>query len=338
MNKIAKNLLILVLAIGSAGAMQRENGQATGNGSNNAELLEKSPKKAKSNDDNDVERRLIQAIRNIDLETLHTILQLPEVESLNSDDKSKLFYFVRDRLKEVKQIAAAAGKLRENVTDHALIQKLSYEGELKKLKTIEELLRVFICFENLQFPQVLFSAPRDRLSISLDLPLEALIMAEKEQIRACCYHLTRYNIARALVDKKREGIKVDLVTNRNQGENNPVLHSLKHIVENGISVCAPHSIPYEMNHHKFFIFSNNILNKKLVWTGSYNPTGYANNNAWDDVTISDDGRTNQQYINRFNEVKLSSKPIMIQDLNGISSRPSEYSLKSNNVPQELWNK
>jgi len=160
-------------------------------------------------------------------------------------------------------------------------------------------------------------------------------MAEQEQISSCCFHLTLYNLATALVDKKTEGVDIELVTDQSQG-NNPSLQALKLLVANGVSVSSPRNKPFEINHHKFFIFKNNVLNKPLVWMGSYNPTGNSNENSWDDAMILDDADVIQDYLQRFNEVKTASKLITIQELNAIKSIPTEYSLRNNNVPKELW--
>ncbi len=52
-------------------------------------------------------------------------------------------------------------------------------------------------------------------------------------------------------------------------------------------------------HHKFVLFEKNILDKSLLWTGSFNFTKSANSKNQENVLIVDDAYLIQLYSNHF---------------------------------------
>ena len=285
----------------------------------------------------DIHDTILLGIHNIDVVAMGALLLSDTCKLLSPDQKSKLYELASHNAAIIREISQQGSLLTAHATDMQVRQRFSHQEDLVAIKKIEGQLNVFRYLKTLRFPQALFSAKpyHNGPRISLDHALEALIMAEEEHISSCCFHLSLFNIARALVNKKIEGVQIELVTNQTQGMN-PSLHALKHMASNGVLLFSTRNSTWEMNHHKFFVFKRNVLDKPLVWMGSYNPTGTSNDNAWDDVVILDDNEIIQSYLHRFAEIKSASKAITYQELQSTPSNPCDLVLKYNNVPRELW--
>lgn len=338
---LLKTLFLATAFSISSHAMDKpNNGQPVRKEIEGLESAQNPAKKAKS--DSDLQKELIiknvhQGIYNLDLTAINSLLVSDSYKTLNQNEKSNLREIALQYFYQVNEFAQKGIELAANATDPDIKQRFDHQEEISAIKKICRILNVFLHLKNLRFPQALFS-PKPYPNgpcMSLDKALDSLIMAEQQQISSCCFHLTLYNIAKVLVDKKKEGITIEIVTNQKQSDSNPILQPLQHLVANEVLVSSPRNNSYETNHHKFFIFKNNVLNKSLVWMGSYNPTGHSNANSWDDAMIIDDTEVIQDYIGRFNQLKSASKPITLQELQNIQSNPSEWALTQNNVPKEL---
>ncbi|MDX1923798.1 MAG: hypothetical protein SFT91_00955, partial [Rickettsiaceae bacterium] len=70
-----------------------------------------------------------------------------------------------------------------------------------RASNIDRLLYFCVCLKGLKFPKVLFTPVpyRDLVSPTLAQALGALILNESHSVSVCCYHLTLFNIAEALV-------------------------------------------------------------------------------------------------------------------------------------------
>ena len=177
----------------------------------------------------------------------------------------------------------------------------SLQTQQPHIKKIIELLDAFIVLPTIRFPLALFTPrPYDRLKDKrpdLDETLNALIANEKEKIYVCSYHMNLPSVTDALIHINSTGIPVDVITDKKN------VRALNALTNNGITVRAPRNDDGEEMHHKFFIFKNNILNKSLLWTGSYNSTPHGNKRSWDDAIIIEDPDIIAEYIKRFEEVK-----------------------------------
>lgn len=281
---------------------------------------------------------------NLDVAGVRAQLAQLEASYLISQEKEPLLDKASNRELLLSTMARAGLKLTEDATNAQIIQKFSFEADLEQATQIKNLLKAFQLLKGFRFPQALFTQQpyNGNPAQSLDMVLEALIENEQEQVQVCCYHLTLHNIAEALVNQMNKGVAIEVVTNQKQGDIRPdkptkaVLHTLKHLVKNGIAVVAPKNNGYEDNHHKFFIFTSNVTNKALIWNGSYNPTGHANKNSWDDVTIIDDAGVVQSFCDRFDQIKAASSPITAMELDNTWNEPARWSLENNNVPRDLW--
>jgi hypothetical protein len=273
---------------------------------------------------------------NFDVTGVRAQLACSEVEKLSDKERDSLCAEATKRSELISTMCRAAQEITQYTTNEIALDKFTFREYLKQAKQIEHLLHAVKLIKKFKFPQVHFT-PRPYSNDprpSLDSILETLIMNEQKGISVCCFHITLYNIAERLVDQKNEGVQIELVTNQTQGDTAP-LQGLKHMIDNGISLMTPRNRSYEMNHHKFFIFTSNVLSKPLVCYGSYNPTGCSNVNSWDDITILDDAGVIQDFRNRFEEIKAASQPIIQEALANARTNPSSWSLSNNNVPDEL---
>ena len=275
-------------------------------------------------------------IGNFDVTGVRIQLACNEVEKLTDKERESLVAEAVQRSELISTMCRAAQKITMNTTNDIVLQKFNLSEFSKPAKRIEHLLHAVKLMKKFKFPQVHFTPrpynndPRP----SLDSILETLIMNEQKGISVSCFHITLFNIAQRLVDQKNEGVHIEVVTNQTQGDTAP-LQGLKHVVDNGIALMAPRNRSYEMNHHKFFVFTSNVLAKPLVCFGSYNPTGCSNVNSWDDMNIVDDADFIQQYRGRFEELKAASQPITQDDLASARTNPSHWSLSNNKVPDDL---
>ena len=168
-------------------------------------------------------------------------------------------------------------------------------------------LSAFRFFPQFTFPSLFFSpTPYKRLSDKrpyLKEILTMLIENEQEKIYVCCYHITLASIGEALLEQKKKGIPIEIITNHSQGNTQDSWFTLTTLKNNGIPVLFPRNDEYEQMHHKFFIFKKNIFNKSLIMIGSYNPTRHSDMHSWDDIIVLDDQNIINQYIERFEEIR-----------------------------------
>jgi phosphatidylserine/phosphatidylglycerophosphate/cardiolipin synthase-like enzyme len=203
---------------------------------------------------------------------------------------------------------------RKELYDKAIEKKrkmLQDNSPSSNINEIIALLGIFWALPTPQFPYVFVSpAPYERLTdirIDLDKIIEGLILNEKEKIYVCCFHITLTNIGTALLNQSNEGVKIDVITNQEQGKDPNSKWVITNLKDNNISIRMPKTDPLEQMHHKFFIFQKNIYNKRLLLIGSYNPTNYGKTHSWDDILILDDQKIIDQYVSRFEEIKQRSQ-------------------------------
>jgi len=125
------------------------------------------------------------------------------------------------------------------------------------------------------FPQVLFS-PHDEVRKALVY----LIDHEKKSVRMAAYTVTEPKVAQALCAAKKRGVAISLVVDRSCLD--MTSNKIKILRKTGVDVAIFDGKTHEdgaLMHNKFFLFEENIKNKKLVWTGSTNTTksGYERN-------------------------------------------------------------
>ena len=125
------------------------------------------------------------------------------------------------------------------------------------------------------FPQVLFS-PHDDVRKAL----VHLIDNEKKSIKIAAYAMTEPQVAKALSAAAKRGVTIGLIVDRSCLDMSS--NKIKVLRKAGIQVAVFDGKTREdgaLMHNKFYLFEENIKNKRLIWTGSANTTksGYERN-------------------------------------------------------------
>lgn len=163
-----------------------------------------------------------------------------------------------------------------------------------------------------------------------------LLNHEKSGIDMAFYRFTLLDVAKQIIERKRTtGIAVDLVVDT--GFNTDFCDALKLFDENGIPVSKPSqryytSGGYETMHHKFAIFKKNLYDNEVLWTGSFNMTGAANENNWENVTLILEPETIRAFKEQFGLLKAYCVRIKNSDLiyNGLKPK-SAFAKRINGI-------
>ncbi len=238
-------------------------------------------------------KKIEDSIYAADPVAIEQLLSQPQAHLLNPKEKYELNALIKD------------------VKEALLMNPVTGAADLKRIAAIENYLFAYEGIPQFKFPQVFFSAdPYNRPADTrpdLSLIIAGLIKNEKEKIYVCCFHFTLGSLGEALVEQKDKGVSVEIITNQSQGSKPQDKFIITKLQESGIPVLSPQNDKFEQMHHKFFIFQKNLLDKRLLVIGSYNPTKHGNTNSWDDIMILDDPVIIDQYLARFEEVKSRSK-------------------------------
>ena len=148
------------------------------------------------------------------------------------------------------------------------------------------------------FPQVLFS-PHDEVCKTL----VHLIDNEKKSIKIAAYAVTEPTVANALGAAAKRGVTIELVLDRSCLD--MPSNKVKTLRKAGASVAIFDGKTREdgaLMHNKFYLFEENLKNKKLLWTGSANTTksGYTRNH--ENVMIMEDQKLFGRYDKEFKKL------------------------------------
>ena len=193
-----------------------------------------------------------------------------------------------------------------------------------------------------RFPQVHFSPGIKEVLIEL-------IRKEQKRMRGAWYRFTLYEPAQAIVKRiKKKGVLVSLILDQGQfGNNTPkypgdFCEGLKIVVEAGGKVYKKTEMRNEENegnfeimHHKFMIFDENVGGKKLLWTGSFNATGQADLKNCENVVILDDERAIARFESEYAElVKLSRLLTAAGCTSRKTGEVAEVARRMNGIPSQ----
>lgn len=146
------------------------------------------------------------------------------------------------------------------------------------------------------FKHALFSPEDDVQKILLEL-----IGQEKDYILVAVFSFTDGAIAQALIDAKKRGVTVEVITDISCMRDK--FSKIGFLKEQGVKVFVYNpknlSILNNIMHHKFVLFGNNIENKPLLWTGSFNFTKSANVNNQENILILDELPLIERYRKQF---------------------------------------
>ncbi len=174
--------------------------------------------------------------------------------------------------------------------DLALVEKM------KRLATSYQLLGGF------SFPHVYFTFP-GKIGVKLIDILETLIENEQTKIQGACYLFTHPKIIEAIKRKVKQGVVIEIIIDTTQ----TIINKLKDL-PTGMAIYRPSaSIEGSIMHHKFIVFTKTVLDKNLLWRGSFNITHAANTKHYEDVTIVDNPDIIGQFQEQYNFIKSKSK-------------------------------
>jgi phosphatidylserine/phosphatidylglycerophosphate/cardiolipin synthase-like enzyme len=148
---------------------------------------------------------------------------------------------------------------------------------------------------------VLFS-PDDKVHTVL----EYLIAQEKQSIRLAIFAFTDKKIAQALIDARKRGVHVEIITDTSSvyGKYNKL--SVLHDGNITIHIYNPEKAKTAVQglmHNKFFLFKDNILGKSLLWTGSFNVTVAASKANRENVLVSEEILYLEKFTQEFDRLK-----------------------------------
>lgn len=154
--------------------------------------------------------------------------------------------------------------------------------------------------------QVFFAPDDDVRQALLDL-----IAHEKVSIRVAAYALTDKIIAQALLDAYKTGVKVEVVADQSslKGMTNRVAWLHNHGIPVHVYVgIAPISGMSNIMHNKFMIFGQNVGDKSVLVTGSYNYTNSAQKHNQENVIVLNDAQVIERYAQQFLVLKQRCVP------------------------------
>lgn len=137
-----------------------------------------------------------------------------------------------------------------------------------------------------------------------------LIEHETRSIKMAIFMLTTKAITDALCTAHARGVKVAIITdNMCVRERWSKIHQL---TKAGLAVyeytpAATQSRANDLMHHKFVIFSHNVDNKALVWTGSFNFTQSAQVRNQENAIVLNDSEVVEKFTKQFKRLKKRSK-------------------------------
>ena len=154
---------------------------------------------------------------------------------------------------------------------------------------------------------------------SIKKVLIGLIHAEQEHIYVAIFSLTDIEIVQALIQAHHRGVAVEIVADTSclkySGSKIVKLH------EAGINVRNfPTEDSKALMHNKFVVFTKNLNNQPILWTGSFNFTYSASRFNQENVLILQDADLAQDYINHFRIVQARAFPFNPKFVNSKSRR------------------
>lgn len=137
----------------------------------------------------------------------------------------------------------------------------------------------------------------------------ALINSEQKKINIAIYNITDRHIVQALINAKKRGVIVEMVTDRSCSIDR--FSKIGKLYSNTISVFL-YQPPFindtqqGLMHNKFALFFENEHNKQIVWHGSFNFTvsGYKRN--CESILIIEDKKTFDHFAQEFEKIKKQS--------------------------------
>ncbi len=149
-----------------------------------------------------------------------------------------------------------------------------------------------------------FFAPDD----DINKQLLSLIEQEKKYIRIAVFHFTNRSLAQALINAKKKGIEVEIITDINGIYDR--YSKIDQLYNNNIPVLIfdpKKNKAGGLMHHKFALFSNNGTGNSYVWTGSCNFTRAGCQINQENGLLLNDQTIVNKFLQQFERVKEQSR-------------------------------
>lgn len=180
--------------------------------------------------------------------------------------------------------------------------------------------------DNCTIDEVYFSPDDD-----LQQKLVAYINNEKKGIWLAIFAFTDKHIAEALIRAKERGVDVQLVAD--PGFLHDRYTKIDWLFERGVPVFVYDpkrsrnnlSTMSNIMHHKFAIFLQNVDDRSLVWTGSFNFTKSARLSNQENAVVLSSSRIVKRYIKKFEQLKKHA--IVHTDMHASYGRGSQRNKK-----------
>jgi phosphatidylserine/phosphatidylglycerophosphate/cardiolipin synthase-like enzyme len=127
------------------------------------------------------------------------------------------------------------------------------------------------------------------------------INASRSTIEVAVYSFTSGEIAQALADAQKRGVKVRVIRDNSQSRDKNDENA--YLEQNGIPIQIRSGRGRGIMHDKFAVFD-----RKEVFTGSYNWTNNAEHNNWENALFTDEPKIIQSYEKEF-EVLWNATPV-----------------------------
>lgn len=185
---------------------------------------------------------------------------------------------------------------------------------IKRTQDIESKLILALVDSDKHITKAYFSPDDDLKSILIDL-----ISCEKKQILTAMYTITDKDIAEALVDAHKRGIKIECVVDRGYGADQ--FSKVPLLANNRLPIWVYQDSQANKNgslmHNKFCVFKENILCKSILWTGSYNFTRRATLSNQENIVILDNEKLCDRFSKQFEIIKdrsllISGEPNIVK--------------------------
>lgn len=138
-----------------------------------------------------------------------------------------------------------------------------------------------------------------------DQIIKNILSAEKE-ILVEAYSFTSHKIIEALIKQKEKGINIIIIEDFSQVKNkkNHTYNNLIYLSQNGINIFIKKNKQNGLQHNKVI-----IIDKKILFTGSFNFTQAAENKNDENLLRIDDKKIINKFINNFYILKNQSTPL-----------------------------
>jgi phosphatidylserine/phosphatidylglycerophosphate/cardiolipin synthase-like enzyme len=188
---------------------------------------------------------------------------------------------------------------------------LGFISFAKRLFVSDDLIshaRATILLPDGSIKKALFSPDDDPKKVLL-----GLIHAEQQAITIAIFSLTDYDICKALISAAQRGVHVEIIADRGCASTEWSKIQKLFYAEIPVSIYPIDPTSKAIMHNKFAVFSLNLTNKPLLWTGSFNFTYSAANWNQENALVLDDLELIRSYLKQFAIIKTRSVPFQPEE-------------------------